>query len=43
MGKGREETHHQGNANEKRLIILIYLEVMTDKYPKDPQEGEGKY
>lgn len=26
----------EGNTNEKRLLTLIYLEVMTEKYPTDP-------
>lgn len=36
IGEGKEETHQQGNTNEKRLLTLIYLEVMTEKYPTDP-------
>lgn len=35
-GEGKEETHQQENTNDKRLLTLIYLEVMTEKYPKDP-------
>lgn len=35
-GEGKQETHQQGNTNDKRLLTLIYLEVMTEKYTKDP-------
>lgn len=35
-GEGEEETHQQENTNDKRLLTLIYPEVMPEKYPKDP-------
>lgn len=41
-GEKREETHTQGNTYNRRLLTLISLVVMTEKYSKDPQEVELK-
>lgn len=38
----REETHDQGNACNMRRLTLIYLEVMTEKYPKDCPRGRAE-
>lgn len=39
MGKGKGGNAYQGNANDKRLLMLINVEVVTEKYTKDSPQG----